>query len=974
MDLTNYVPTPISAMKDRFAEARYDPTMLTKAALETVDTITNGKAQLVDATNPFVMGIEMAAAQTANATMESLVNLRKQYPALATSIDDLYMHMSDSDYLDRFAVPTTGKMTFALQLSAIIANAPFDATENAKKLIIPRDTQITVDGVVFTTLYPIVIRYYDNGVLQVSYDPAITTPLYTLRNTIIDAGRRQTSLGDPWIFFEVETLQVLAVSEHTVQDGSFAFEQRYSFVDSYCYARVFYSNTATNNTWVELRTTHTDQVFDPRVPTAVLRVGDQELTVSIPTIYTQTGQISGTIRVDIYSTKGQLSMNLRNYRQDAYKVTPTAFDEVRDLNVYTQALANVSYYVYSTDMVSGGTAALTFDQLRDRVIYNALGPQALPITNVQLLTDGQNNGFDLVKNVDVLTNRIILATRKLPTPTLAKLITPANVGIVTYTTDGSDLINHPKVISNGDRVTIRSKAIWLNVNGQIRLVSQADLNALLAMTQTAMVNAINAAQYFYTPFYYVMDSSADEFDLRAYALDQPYGKNQNFVTQNETLNLFVNTDTYQLTKVDSGYQLRIVTRSGDNYKALQDSQVGVQLAFHPKGDSAYAYIPGILESKTQAGERIYRFDIATSHDFDSKDLIAITSGQVQGIPNYVSWIDLETPVELLHWTSSITDSYKPDASDVLLGKFLLPPMAAGNTHEELTLHLGDALSNLWRRAHSTMTDTVYKRYTEDIPLTYPADVMDVDPVTGSAVSIVDGQVVYHYLHRKGDPVLDVSGNPIYKYKVGDVVKDAAGNPEIDTLRSIRRELDILVVDARYYFATDPATQDYRNEVDATLTDWIVDTVEGMQQDLLDETSLFFYPKTTLGTIPVLIDNNGQDNLSAEQAFTLDLYVSYAVYNNPDIKDKLRTITVQILDEAISQTTINLSKVGDSLRTAYGESVQAFKLSGLGGARDYQVVTVASGRNKLCLKKQLVIQPDKSMVVSDDVTLNWKVVS
>lgn len=974
MDLTNYVPTPLSALKDRYAEAIYDPTLLIKASLETVQSVTNKEATLLDASNPAVMIMEMGAVQTANSVQEHLALLRKQYAVLAETPADLYMHMSDDDYLDRFATPATGNFTFAFLVTDLFNHAVYDASEKAYKVILPRETSITVDGLTFTTLYPIVFRRYTNGVMHVAYDPDIANPYYTLRNVSIPYTVRQGSNQEQWLFFSIDAVQLAVNPTHFVVDKTYYFKKTINFADQYYAARVFFQNNATSGGWTEIATTHTDQVFDPTKPTAVLQVLDSALTVEIPVIYLTNAMISGQLRVDVYTTKGAISIALQNFRPDNFVVTPTALDEVRDLSPYSAVLSELSYYVFSLKNVVGGTAGVDFATLRDQVIYNAVGPQNIPITSVQLDTEGLQNGFEIVKNIDVLTNRVFLATRKLPVPSNPKLVTAANIGIVTYAASLGELSRHDKVVLNTHRTTILSKAMWLSENSQLKLLDQTDLDALHALGQTTMVNLINASQYFYTPYYYVLDAEQTEFEVRVYALDQPYAKDQNFIRQNQSLQLFVNTGGYTLAKVADGYLLTLVTSSGNFYKAMDQNQVGIQLAFNPKGETTYAYLNGEYVSTTDSGERVYQFKLQTNHDVDANNLICLTNASVQGITDYQAWIDLETPFQILHWTTSITDNFQADDTDLLLGKFLLPRGAVGNNHEALTLHLGDALSNLWRRSHSFLNNVVYRKHQLDVPLTWDTDVFDVDPMTGSGFSVENGELVYHYLHRQGDPVLDEQGQPVLKYRAGDVMLDEQGKPIVETQVVTGREFDLLVVDGRYLFADDVATVAYRSEIEATLTTWITQNVVSLQKTLLEQTKIFFYPKTTLGIIPVYTENNGEDYLSAEQSFTIDLYVPYTIFNDEALRETLKTTTVKLLDSTISQPVVNMTEISDQLRSLYGESVKAFTISGLGGSKNYQIVQVASTKNKLCLKKQLTVQADKTMIVEDAVNIEFKLVN
>lgn len=974
MELIDYTATPISGLKDRFTEARFDPTMMIKASIETVEAITKGEAMLVDASNPFVLGLEMSAVQAAVAVQENIASLRRQYPALATTPDELYLHMSDEDFLDRFASPSApSKFIFCFLYEDLVTKSVYDETENAWKLIIPRDTKIEVDSISFATLYPIVIRRFSTGALQISVDVEKQNPLMPPKNVILDPVIRTGTEQDKWVFFSVDMLQVRVVDEYAVIDKTVPFKKSIVFQDSFCYARVHYKNQNTNGKWIEIKTTHTDQVFDPTSPTAVLKVENQLLTVSIPILYTINGMLSGEIRIDTYTTLGQVSHDLGAYRRDAFVVTFQAFDDVNDLNAYTQAMADVSFYAYSLDITSGGKSEIPFNELREMAIYNAIGPQQIPITNLQVVARGDKNSFDVVPNVDVLTNRIFLATSNLPVPSQPKLVTPANIGIVTANLSQAELSLNENVILNGSRQTLRSNTMLLNENGITRLVGKLELQDLQMRGQTAMVNHINSSQYLYTPFYNVLDESGEEFELRVYSLDQPYAKDQNFIRQNQTLQLFVNTYAYELKKVENGFEFLIVTKSGGNYKLLEDNQVGVQLAFHPKGESAYAYINGTKMTSLDSGERVYRFFLETNYDLNSDNLICITNSEVEGITDYKAWIDLETEFNLLHYTTSLTESYRADETSLLIGKFMLPAQAAGNVHEKITLHFGDALKNLWRRSRSYLQGPVYQTYYDDLPLYHEEDVFQKDPDTGASFTVEDGQLIYLYLARKGDPVYDLDGNPVYQHRAGDIIyRD--GEPVIDKEQSVYRSLDLLVVDGRYLFSDDVATVSYRAEIQRTLTDWITKDVSGLQSNMLEKTSIFFYPKTTLGVIEVTTQDGESDSLQAEQSFTVQLYVPDSIHRDESLRATLKENTIRLLDEEIENRVINMTVIKEKLRAIYGDNVTAFSIKGLGGSKDYQYVKIVSEKNRLCLKKQLVIQPDKTMFVEDAVTVEFMLVA
>jgi hypothetical protein len=279
-----------------------------------------------------------------------------------------------------------------------------------------------------------------------------------------------------------------------------------------------------------------------------------------------------------------------------------------------------------------------------------------------------------------------------------------------------------------------------------------------------------------------------------------------------------------------------------------------------------------------------------------------------------------------------------DDTDSLIGKFLLPNTTVGNTHEKITLTLGYSLKNLWSRSRTLASGLEYETYPTDVAFLYEKDIYEIDPVTGSMFSVdQNNNIVYNIIHHIGDPVLN-NGQPVYKHRRGDVVLDTGGNPVVLSELKTDKEIDLLHVDGKYYFADDPSFVEYKQELTSIINTWITSDIKSIQDILLEQTKIYFYPKTTLGMVKVYPDNVTEVNVKAEQSFTIDFYVKDKIYKDSGIRQQVINDSIRILDDYIDNMTINITELTVMLKDYFVDTVESIDIKGLGGTNNYQVIT------------------------------------
>lgn len=967
----------LSDLIERISDVRSNPANIQRTVLNTLEKTLDGEYTVVDPTNPFLFLLESSCATAAAGIQRSEALLRKQYPSLAVTPEELYHHMTDEDYANRFAVPSRVTMTLMLSLDEIIERA-IDASGGVKKIVIPKDTEVAVEDVVFTLYYPIEIRVMPHGGVQVVYNTDIDNPLHTLESNLLDweIVRLPIETGDlanlKFLSLSVP-MEQFKISDHYDQlNPSSGFSKVYPYTDQFYYARV-YMSTGEQNEWEEIRTTHSDQVFDPTVPTAALTVLDGRLKVDIPQIYFTNNSVGRGVRVDVYSTQGELDRSLSRYDPTNFKAKWR--DLSRHEGPYVAPIRSFSTMtMFSSDRVRGGRHELSFDDLRQRVIDNALGPISIPITEAQLKARLDNLGYDIIKDVDNITNRIYLASRTLPQPSIQDVSSPASCMVGMLQTTIEELSGLENVYDNEIRATIRANTLLEIDNGILKVVNDSERTQILSSNPDSRVTLASEKRYAYTPFDYVLDMTQDAFDVRPYDFSQPSIRSKTFIEENETLKLEVTTMRYGITKHDGGYRISVITRSGDVFRALNDDQVSAQMSFVPEGEIDRAYLNGRLEGRTDDDEYVFVFDLDSRFDVDHDDNLQLTSFKMYDLESRSLGTPLNNRFDLFY----IVKDYNVNGGELsdldnIKGSLLLSGDTKVVIQESLNVSMGVALPGLWSRARTVAGSVEYLRYDADVPATYESTVYERDPVTNTIRMTYDTEteeIDYVIEHQAGDPVLDGDDLPVMKHHRGDIKLDHLGDPIIASDRKLLRQMDLLLFEGSLYFVTDDRTRRVANEARSTMVDWITTDVRQISKNLLENTKLWFYPQTTFGDVDVLVEENKSTNIDANQSFQVKIYLSRLGYDNGDLRADLTELSSRVIMQALKRMRISMGEIAHEIRSQSGSEVFDVVVTGLGGDLEYEMITINDPSARLGVRKRLIVLPDNAITVNDDISVEF----
>jgi hypothetical protein len=226
--------------------------------------------------------------------------------------------------------------------------------------------------------------------------------------------------------------------------------------------------------------------------------------------------------------------------------------------------------------------------------------------------------------------------------------------------------------------------------------------------------------------------------------------------------------------------------------------------------------------------------------------------------------------------------------------------------------------------------------------------------------------VFNYIHRKGDII---PGQ--FLHRAGDLIVDA-NKKNIITNKGllVDRVIDIFYVDAKYLKGNTSDIVNYRKEIRQTIVGWINKDISDLHKLLIEITRLFFYPKTTLSKVRVLVDGDKEVVIDAEQSLFVDMYVGVRISNSPEIQKDIYNKTVRLIDAFIDKAAISVSDITIELRKLYGNDVKGIRLYGLGGENDYQVIYTKEDYNRLCIKKKLLKLPNNLIDVVEDISMKF----
>lgn len=932
--------------------------------------ILNGNS-IVDGNNVPTFMLETISTLVSELSNKNDKLIHSIYPLRAQTSNELYNHMNTWDYVGLFSSPADTKINLILDRDYLIKNAK-DFNENYKKVIIPKNTVFTIGGLYFGIYYPIEIRINKfTETIIVSHNTNETNPLFNLvDNTVNFHIIQESGLNLLNIQIPIYQFKRTQIIEELIEGKG--FKQSIEYIDKFYAIRAYHFK---NNKWSELNQTLSSINYDPLSPTIKfsVEIENNKVNIEIPQIYFSNESIGSRLKLDIFTTKGELNITLNNISSGNinFELTEIESDEYEFVNILNK-IPIINLYPGESNII-GGTNGYGFEELRDNIINKKfIKSVAVREDQIKNLFNNKNISVKLIN--DSLTKRIYLANSIIYNPsdtinnTSSKIYEPISTGLISTKIDINNIDNISTIKHNSDQsITILPSTIYkLNKDNVAIPLTDTEINSIYSMSDSNRVNLFNNDQYTFSP-YHVRLIIRDQYPLSfIYDMLNPKINNIKFIKENiEISSQMIIRSGIIIHKLKENHKFIIrvgVIKSSDLLEVPNEDLI---IRFWMWDDSRInrVYIDANKTPYYIDGDiHYYDVEFYTNYNINDNHSINITNTKDdRGLPIENIFINLETTisVEMFAKAKYLNDIDVIDTEEYI--KMI---------DQEIDITLGNYLNeSIFSNVDVTFSDTEYQTYFNDEPKTYPTDVYETDETGALVYTIVDGNIVLNKLYSAGDIVTDTYGSTLYNHRAGDYILDEYGNKIIKSNRNIEYNIDLIHLDNKIL---EPSNIDL-NQIGIDISNQFklfIYEVDKVQNQLLTQTYVYFKPKRTIGK--AIFSTKNDINIEHD----LNIYLSFIVYvdkninKDTQIKESFKQVILNIINTNIQNGFISISDIQKQIRKELDDQIISIDTLGISGDPELQTLKCIDNDTQPILKQKLIYNSDQTLSLKPDLRLTF----
>ena len=951
-----------------------NPTNIAAKALNEIESRLNGTITIADPNAPFCHLLEFGssiAAQVINAMDAKLPAL---YPKRAESMEDLYGHMSDFDYLRMYSTPARSALRMFLPKKFLLDNA-VEYNANYKKLVIPSDTTFLVAKYNFGIYYPIEILINNyTGSFTVAYDTSESNPLHVLSKNIVDKYEIQY-MGVDYLILDFPIYQFSKSSIVETIVSSTGFVKSINYNDKFYALRVF---NYKNGTYTELAQTQSKIVYDATVPTLYLQVhpDKNKIVLNIPQVYFDNGMMGSKLLIEVYTTVGVLDIDTSNLLDTDIGVTYN--NNARTDSTFTNIFKNMPYDIIlqlSGDRITGGSNAISVSTLRQRVIQDTLYDR-VPISEADISVMLEDNGFYVHKSLDNVTDRIYYAYKVIRDST-GSIVPSTTIPLKLLGTDVTDGKHSTLVNCSADSsVTILPTTIYKynqDANCAIPLVDD-ELDKLVSLDKDVLATTLNAAGYLKSPYHVRVSMNgnyprADTYNLMTPTVDKIIFVEDNYET---TYKLVSYAATISHDKIGY-YEVTLSVSASDDVTNLSVNDILLYVMV--KSDDRWVGTTCEYVSFNPATNIfIYKFKIPTTYHLTLDNKIGVTyTNDDDTYTNYEYLINLVSDFHVVYMVSrsAVTDVSEPVDSIITGVPDQYKQLYIGLSRQYFTITLGTNINNvIYNNVEVTLGANTYARYETNIPAKYTEDVYEKDE-NGyiKTYTDVNGKMYTKKIHEVGEAITDETGKVRFEHMAGDVIRDSYGNPIVVSAGVDTYFITMMFIDAKMFFSDRQAELDFQSNIYTSLNAYF-NTIASMQDQLLERTKLYFRCVKSIGTANVNIGDGAVSKQNIELSFRIVCYVASYVKQDESIQNQITEMLCTFIEEAIESKTISMLDIFEKVKEKVSDYIDHFDLLGINDNVALQTFVVTDEDSQPSIRRQLVLTEDNILSLRKQIDVTY----
>lgn len=961
--------------KDTLINQLNSPMNIAAMALDEIHDRLNGTRIIADPNSPFCHLLEFGSSISAMTIQAIEEKFPLLYTQRAQSMEDLFMHMSDYDYLSLYATPASTTLRMAFPKKYLIDNA-LKYNDNYKQVTIPKDTIFMIGKYPFGIYYPIniLINNYTRT-FTVVYDTTYSNPLHELNKNIVD--KYDITYGSlDYLVIDVPIYQFARSTEELIIDRSLGFIKKFTYNNQFYAVRVF---NYKNGKYSEMGQSLNQIIYDTSNPTLLLQVMQdiQKLKITIPQIYFDNGDMGSKLFFEFYTTLGPLDIDTTKIAGSNIRVDFALKN--KDTTEYSAILKNLPFDTIMTlngNKIIGGSNAITLETLRKRIIHDNL-VHSVPITEDDIAVYLEDNGFYVKKFKDNVTQRIYYAYRIL-TDTDGSIIPSMTLQMrmIDSYTDSSKYKGFVNQLDGSITVLPTTLYKYQKETEDAIPLTVDELDVISKMDKSQLVDTLNNQQYLRSPFHIRFDLNDDNPHAVSYNLMTPSIDKLIFVNENYNISSKIMTYDALIQHMGDGvggYDVALSVAKSDDLTDVSEDDILIYVFVK----TTAGYTIGLRVNYVQKmNERyLYKFHIDTNYHLTENNEISITNFQNENYSLSEHLVPLTSNFYLVHMVrASVLQgvNIEPSSNAVSNGvpdSYLKDFVAL--TRQYVTISLGHSLKDVINNnIEISVGGTKYDTWEYDVEDSYENDVYarTIDGMLKYTVDDNNGVKLYKE-HSIGDTKIDENGNTVYLHRKGDVRYSKNGEPIIAIPSFKRFYTDMMFVDAKVFASERTAELTFTSTLPRILESYF-DTVRNLQKQLLERTTVFFRAVRTAGTATFNIGNGITSTQNIEMSFHIKCYVQSYVKQDVAIQQTITSYICTAIEDAIQTKNINMMDIFSSVKEKLSDYVEHFTLLGINDDTTNQTFIIMDEDAQPSLKRRLVLTEDNILSLSKSLDIEF----